>query len=86
MHFSHYFQGSLGLRELRGYSLILFPQPLVLGLCLSSYGGGSEFSLEKRVVVECLTAGGMLEFSIGISDVDLVLHYLNGLAAAATPW
>src|ERR1700691_1409971 len=32
VHFSHYFQGSLGLRELRGDSLVFLPQPLVLGV------------------------------------------------------
>lgn len=48
-------------------------------------GGNQEFSLEKRVIIECMTTGGTLDFGVGVSDVDLVLHYLNRLASAAAP-
>lgn len=48
-------------------------------------GGRTEFDLEERVIIECLTAGGTLEFGVGVTDADLVLHYLNKLAAAGAP-
>lgn len=44
-----------------------------------------EFNLEKRVIIECVTEGGILEFGVGKTDADLVLHYLNKLAAAGFP-
>lgn len=48
-------------------------------------GGNQEFSHEKRVIIECRTTGGTLEFGVGVSDVDLVLYYFSRLTAQAPP-
>lgn len=45
------------------------------------YGEGGLYEHRGGVIIACETSGGTLEFTVRRPDIDLMLHYLNKLAA-----